>query len=131
MSEVATSLVGALAVAGLFVWFVRLFKLVTFAQEAIALSRRAASIVRDAALDDDAKEVAIQQSALRLLKLTLLLLVGSVVAVAAPMAAIWLLDLVGLMSLDSVVAILLRWDFLLLATVLGIGGYVLLERRRR
>jgi hypothetical protein len=131
MSEAATSVIGALVVVCLFIWLVRLSRLVPFAQEAVALSRRATAIVRDAALDDDAKEAAIQQCALRLAKLSLLLLVFSAVAVAAPMGAIWLLDLAGLMSLDAVVAILLRRDFLLLATVLGVGGYVLLERRGR
>jgi hypothetical protein len=129
--EKRMNVVGAFAVIGLFIWLVHVLKLVTLAADAIAVSRRSAAVMRDAALDDDAKEAALQQGAVRLMKLALLMLVGSAVALAAPMAAVWLLELAGIMSVDGVVAILLRWDVLLLATVVGIGAFVALRKRRR
>lgn len=122
---------GAVVVVGLFVWLVHVLKLVPLAKDAIAISRRSAAIMGDSTLDDDAKETAIQQSAVRLIKLSFLLLVGSAVALAAPMGVIWLLEVVGLVSLDAVVTILLRSDFLVLATVVGIASFVVLERRKR
>lgn len=125
------SVIGAVVVVGLFVWLVHVLRLVPLAKDAIAISRRSAAIMRDSTLDDDAKESAMQQSAVRLMKLSFMLLVGSAVALAAPMGVIWLLEVAGLVSLDDVVAILLRWDVLVLATVVGIGSFVVLERRKR
>lgn len=125
------NVVGAVAVVGLFIWLVHVLKLVPLAADAIAVSRRSAAILRDAALDDDAKEAAMQQGAVRLMKLALLLLIGSTAALAAPIGAVWLLESVGIMSVDGVVGILMRWDFLLLASVVGVGAFVALQRRRR
>jgi hypothetical protein len=125
------NLLGAVIVVGLFIWLLDVLKLVPLATDAIAVSRRATATMRDSALDDEAKETALQQGALRLMKLSALLLVGSVAALAAPMGAIWLLELAGLMSLQGVVAILMRWDFLLLATVVGVAAFIVLQRRKR
>jgi len=58
------------------------------------------------------------------------MLISFAIALVAPMAVIWLLDVIGFMSFDGVSSMLVRWDFMLGATVLGVGLFVVLIRRR-
>jgi hypothetical protein len=123
--------VGSIAVVIMFVVLIYLLRLVRQAQEVLAISRDSMGVLRDASLDDEAKERFFQTSAIRLFRLLVLMLVGTAIALLAPIGVIWLLDLAGIVSLDAVLAILVRWDFIVAATVVGIVAYVLLERRGR
>jgi len=125
------NLLGASLVVVLFALLVHVLRLVPRAKEAIVVSRASVDVMRDSALDDDVKEKALQKGAVRLLYLSFVLLTGSTVALAAPLGVIWLLDLLGLLSLETVTATLLRWDFILFATVVGVAAYIFFERRRR
>jgi len=86
------------------------------------------AIVNDRKLNDHAKEKALQRSAVRLFKLLSLLLIGSAVSVLVPVAVVWLFDAIGLISLDAVLDMLQRWDFLLAATVIGFATFFTLRR---
>lgn len=81
------------------------------------------AILRDPALEDAEKEEALQRSALRLFGLFGAITGLSVTALVLPLGGIWLMQRVGIASLDGVLIILERWDFLLGATVLGTATY--------
>jgi hypothetical protein len=122
---------GSIAVVIMFVVLIYVLRLVRQAQEVLAISRDSMGVLRDASLDDETKEKFFQTSAIRLFRLLLLMLVGTAIALLAPIGVIWLLDRAGIVSLDAVLAILVRWDFIVAASVVSIGAYIVLERRGR
>jgi hypothetical protein len=124
------NLAGAVAVVILFIILVYMVGLVRHAREVIAVSRSSMTVLSDASVDDDAKEKALQKSAIRLFSLLVLMLVGTAISLVAPIGVVWLLDLFGIVSLDAVLAILARWDFIVIASLVGVAAYVALERRR-
>ncbi len=76
-------------------------------------------------LNDDAKERAVRQASKRLFATLALLLLRTAAAVASPIAAIYALNGLGLVSADEVFAFLLRWDVALgsLAAFLLVGVF--------
>ena len=122
-------LLGAVLVVVLFVVLLDVLKVVEQARSAIAISRNSMETMRNAELDDDTKERELQKGAIALFRLMLTMLVSFATALVAPMAVVWLLDRAGFMSLDGVSAMLVRWDFMLGATVLGVGLFIILNRR--
>lgn len=84
--------------------------------------------LRDPALDDDAKEKALRRQSLRLFGLLAILVGGSALALGLPLGAVALLELMGMASLERVLAVLQRIDFLAAVTVLGAAAYLLGRR---
>ena len=124
-------LFGAILVVILFVVLVDVLNIVARAREVVVIARESASVMQNPALDDDTKEASIQKNTLRLAYLLLLLVGGFTVSLVAPMAVVWVAELAGLLSLDGVFAMLIRWDFMLGATVFGVVAFVVLARRSR
>lgn len=91
-------------------------------------ARSANEVLQNSALDDFAKEKAVQSVAIEMFKLLGLLSVGSIIAVALPLALVWLAGAAGILSFDAVMAMLVRWEFLLAATVVGTAVFFLLRR---
>lgn len=120
-----------------------IFVVVAFAAtiEGLGLPRRVREVVRragdcltvlrDSSLDDGAKERALQRQAVRLFGLLGILAGGSLLALLLPLVGVWLLEALGVASLDRVLSVLERLDFLAGVTVVGVGAYVLLRRRTR
>jgi hypothetical protein len=102
--------------------------LVRWTGEVMHHARRANEVMRDSALDDFAKEKAVQSVAIEMFKLLGLLIVGSIIAVGLPLAVVWLAGAAGILSFDAVMAMLIRWEFLLAATVVGTVVFFLLRR---
>ena len=103
-----------------FIVVFKLFKLVERSTRVIDLSRQAVADLRSSELDEDAKEVAMQSHAKHLFGLFLLITVGGAAAVFLPVAVIWGLDQLQLISLDAVLGVALSWQFIVAATVLFI-----------
>jgi len=122
------NLLGATLVVILFAVLVHVVRLVRWTTEVVAESRESAAVLKNPGLDDEEKEKALQKHAIRLCVLFLLLVLGSAVALLAPVGLIWLMDAAGLISLDGVLDMLQRWDFLAAATVIGSGIYLILRR---
>ncbi len=123
------NLLGATLVVIVFAILVHLLGLVPRTMEVVARSRESTAVLKDPKLDDDAKEKALQGLAMRLFVLLGFLIVGSAVALLAPVGMIWLLDIAGMVSLDGVLDMLQRWEFLIAATILGVGIYLAVWRR--
>jgi hypothetical protein len=121
--------VGAVLVVLVFAACIHLVRLIPNTAEVLVRARDAGHVLRRADLDDDAKEKALQRHSLRLFGLLGLLLLGSVVALGLPAIVIWALAGAGVLSVRGVYDVLLRWDFLLGVTVLGLLAYFVVRRR--
>lgn len=95
------------------------------AREVARRSRDCLDVVRDASLDDAAKEERLRRQSLRLFGLFGRLAGGSLLALALPLAAVWLADRAGLASTAAVLSVLERVDFLVGVTVAGGIAYLL------
>jgi hypothetical protein len=89
--------------------------------DVMASARAAAAVIRDPALDDDQREVRVQKAALHLFKRAAQIILLTVVVVGIPLIALVALDAVGLAELKAVFALMMRWDFIVIATVVTIA----------
>jgi hypothetical protein len=89
--------------------------------DVIASARAAARVMSDPSLDDDQREVRVQKAALHLFKRAAQIILLTVVVVGVPLIALVALDAVGLAELEAVFALMMRWDFILVATVVAIA----------
>ena len=93
-------------------------------------SSDALAALRDDAMSDREKEEILQRRARQLFGLLGILVGGSLLALGGPLAAVWLLEQVGVGSFWDTLAILERIDFLAGVTVAGLVGYSLTRWRR-
>jgi hypothetical protein len=122
------NVVAAVVAAALFVVAFRLFRVWAVAADVLAVTRRAAAVMADGRLGDDAKEREIRAASKRLMGRSVEV-TGRVAAVLGVPAAVLLgFDALGLASLDEVLALFLRWDVIVAGTVVPM---VLIGLRRR
>jgi len=107
-----------------------MFGLPRRAREVARRGRECVEVLRSRSMDDRAKERALQAEALHLFRLVVVLVLGGAVAMAVPIGAVWVLDGAGVGSLDGVLAILRRLDFLALVLLTGGAAYALVPRLR-
>ena len=91
-------------------------------------ARKSVEVLRDPSLDDREKESALQEQSLRLFGLLGILLGGSLLALGLPLFGVWLLELAGVSSLNAVLGVLERPDFLLGTVVVGVVGYLVYRK---
>ena len=97
--------------------------------EVVAISKDAYRVFTDSTLNDDIKEVIMQQSAKTLARQFVFISAASLAAAAAPLGVVWALAATGLVSLKAVVAELLSWQ-VLLAGALLVAARALFDRVR-
>jgi hypothetical protein len=97
-------------------------------REAASRAADCLAILRDASLDDAAKERRLQDHARRLFALIGILGGGGALGILLPLGVVWLLERAGLASLGTVLAVLQRVDFLVGTTVVGLVGFLLYRR---
>lgn len=105
-----------------FVILARLFKLPEKSRRVIAIARDSLAVVRNSTLSDEHKEESLQSNAKQLLRLFGILLIGGVGAVVLPFGVVWLGDLAGLLSQESVLTIALSPTFLIISVMVGCIG---------
>lgn len=88
-------------------------------------------VLRDTALDDDAKARALRRQAGRFFTLFAILAGGSALALSVPLGGVWVLDLAGVAALSDVLTILARPDFLGATVLAGVGAYLVVRRLGR
>jgi len=93
------------------------------AAAALLTAQSALRVMRDPAIDDDAREAAIQTAALKLIGTFASIFFRSAAAVVASMAPIYLADFLGLAASESVIGFLSRWDVILGASLIITGFY--------
>ncbi|TFU06327.1 sulfotransferase [Polymorphobacter arshaanensis] len=78
------------------------------------------AVMRNPALDDDAKEAAMQAAAKAMFGLFFKLTAGLAAALALPMALVWAVAQTGVVSFDHIIEVSLTWPFLLV----GVGVFI-------
>ncbi|MGF1477834.1 MAG: hypothetical protein ACFB6S_19995 [Geminicoccaceae bacterium] len=111
-----------------FIALLKTFKTFELARGAFMSSRQALSVLRDPALDDDAKERAMQRQAGDLFRAFALVTGGAVLALGLPLLVIAGLDHLEVLSLERFWAVTLSPAFLL--STLIAGGLIWRFQRR-
>lgn len=106
----------------------RFLGIIPVASRAIGTAREAGSVMRDPNLDDDAKEAAVQKASLSLFKSFGSLVVRVVLLLLSAFLPIFLADMFGLVPDEAVIGFLLRWDVLVITSVVIIGAVYLGKR---
>ena len=124
--EVAISL---LAVAGFAVvlWWVRI---VPVSRDALKVAMAGLGAMTDSELDDASKEVAVRRAGFGLIGAAFNIFWRFVLALAAAAAPIFLADAIGLVSRDAVFGLMLRWDYIIIVSVVAIALSEIVRRRR-
>lgn len=122
------NLLGAILVVVVFALLIHFVGLIKNSLEVIDCSKESANVLTNPNLKDDVKEKILQKAAIRLFILFGMLILGSVAALLVPIALMWFLDMIGILSFSNVLVILQRWDFLTTATVLGIIIYLMISK---
>lgn len=109
---------------GIFLLVFWLVGVVSTARRAIATTRNAVQAMRNPALDELARERAVQAAAIRLVVASGSLVLRSLLALAAAFIPILAADWVGIVSQAAMLAFMERWDVIVIATVVVTLGYV-------
>jgi hypothetical protein len=110
------SALAAASVAVFMLAFWRL-KIVSSARSAIAIMQNALGVMRDPALDELAREKAVQSASLKLVREAFSLIVRSALALAAAFIPLALADQFGLAPLSGSLEYLARWDVIIVISV--------------
>ncbi len=114
----------AAASIGVFLLVFWLADIVSTAKRAIATTRNAMQAIRDPALDDLARERAVQGAAIQLVVTSGSLILRSLLALAASFMPILGSDWAGIVPQAEMLAFMERWDVIVVATVVVTLGYV-------
>jgi len=125
------TIAAAVAVVVLFGVLIHALHVIPRTKTIIDTSRNVIATVNNRTLSDDEKENLLQTSAKNLLVLLFILIVTSAISALAPLAVVWLFETFGLLSLQSVIETLLRWDFMVVMTVLTIAVYLAIRALHR
>lgn len=118
----------ALLVVVGFVFVVLKTGVIGHASDARERARASVRVVRDPSLSDDEKERHLRRGAGPLFALFARIVASSVLSLALPLGGVWLLDRVGVGSLDDVIGLLVRIDFLVAVSVAGILAWWIVKR---
>lgn len=97
--------------------------------QVMAIARRALRTISDSRLEDHDKERAARQAALQLLAQAALITLKGAITVVSALFPFWLADVLALQPWDEAMSFALRWDVLLITSVLMLAGWLLWRRR--
>lgn len=93
--------------------------------ESMATIRQGFAAMRDPALEESAREAVVQKTALRLVIISVSLLLRSLMILAAVLIVPLIADSIGVVPLTETLAFMLRWDFILITTmVIGLAYFM-------
>ena len=110
--------IGAIIIVLVFIYMLNLLRLVENSLMVITQAKKATQVLSNSELDDLQKEKALQKNALTLFKLFFIILLSSLLAIAVPLGIVWILEKLGLMSLNSVIDFTLSWAFIISSSVI-------------
>ena len=122
-------LISLLAVAGfaLVLWRGRI---VPAARNVLKVTMAGVGVMMDSELDDAAKEVAVRRAGFGLIFAAFNIFWHFGIALAVAAAPILLADVTGLVSRDAVFGLMLRWDYIIIVSVVAIVLSEIIRRRR-
>ena len=124
-------LFGALFIVAVAIWLLLALKTPARVQQVLAVSQASMGHVRDPDLSDDEKEKLMQSHSLQLFGLFFAIMAIFAVAFLAPVAVLWGLDWLGLLSLDAVLAYAVSVPFLVGTTVGGVAAWLVIRLLRK
>lgn len=104
---------------------------VPVARDSVSTALSGISAMTDSALDDDAKEAAVRQAALALLGAAVSIAVRFAIILAVTTVPIFLADLLSITSVDAVMSLMMRLDYILIVSVIAIAIGEGLRRRAK
>lgn len=124
------SLIGAIILVIGFLVLIKFLKVIDKSSKVISIAKQTVVILRDSESADLQKEIAMQKYAKQLLVLFLVISAGSLLALAIPFAIVWLMELAGLVSVQSVIAVTLSQEFIIVSIVISILVIWLMSRKK-
>jgi hypothetical protein len=121
-------LIGAILVVLGFAYLVHLFGLVRATQLALSISREAVQVISHDEFSDEEKEQRLKSSSVRLFRILAILIFGTFGALLLPFGVVWIAQFLGIMTHHGVIQILLRWDFVVGASIVGVALYFCLSK---
>lgn len=112
-----------------FLIFLKVFKVVEKSSEVFGVTKTALAVVNNRDLNDLQKEKMMQAHAKSLFILFFFVTVGSFLSLALPFGLVWLLELMGLVSVDAVIAMTLSWQFIVATIVITVIYFILMKKR--
>lgn len=94
----------------------------------VATAQGAVATMRDQALDDRAREKAVQGASLRLMGAFVSIVVRGALTFAVSFVPIWLASVAGLASIAEVTEFLARWDVIVIGSAVIVAGWLLWRR---
>ena len=110
--------------AALFAAALRLSRIERVSADALAIARGALAVMRDAALDEEAKERLVQRRAVELVGKAALLTAMGVAILALPFLLLLLFHAAGLAPLEDTLALAASWPMIALAAALGVAAWL-------
>ncbi len=123
-------MIAAAGIASIVLFLIALWRLglVRVATGAAATAQGALAVMRDPALDDAAREKAVQTASLRLMGIFVSIVWRGGLSLGISALPIWLADLSGLAASGAVIDFLSRWDVIGIASAVIVAGYVVRVR---
>ena len=119
---------GAVLLVGAVIALSKVFGLFSTARQAVRTSRCTLDVMRNPEFGDERKEALLQEYSLALLKAFLDLLLRSIGAIAIPVALLWALEAVGVLSLQAILDLTFSWPFLLGSVIAATAAFWFLEK---
>jgi len=120
LTAAAVALSAALLAVGL-----RLSRIERIAADAVAVARDALGVMRDPALDEEAKERLVQRGAVSLVGKAALLTAVSAAVLALPFLLLLFFHAADLAPLDDTLALAASWRMIALAAALGAAAWLI------
>jgi hypothetical protein len=95
-------------------------RIVAVARGSLQVTMAGLSAMMDSELDDDAKEIAVRRAGLGLIVSAFSIFWRFALALGLAATPIFLADAAGLVSQDTVFSLMLRWDYILIVSVLAV-----------
>ena len=112
----------------LFVLAFRFTRLSSSFSQVMAIAQQSIRVITNSQLDDHDKELAARHAALQLFKQTVLITLKAMITVICALFPFWLADVLALQPWDEVMRFAVRWDVLLITTVLMVAGWQFCKR---
>ena len=114
------SYAGAVILVVGFLVLIKYLKVVEKSSKVITIARQSVMVVRDSETSDLQKEKALQKYTKELFSLFFDIVIVSLLALAIPFGLVWLMEVMGLLSVQSVIDTTLSWDFILVSLIISI-----------
>lgn len=124
------SFVGATILVIGFLVLIKYLKVIEKSSKVLSIARQSIVIINDSEKSDLQKEIAMQKFAKELLLLFLVITAGSLLALAIPAALVWLMELAGLLSFQSVIDTTLSWEFIVGSIIVSVVVIWFMSRKK-